>query len=121
LRTALVNACRAWVRGLGTREMLKLRNAVVGELRHMPGLAAQWARRGPERFHPVIGSALRRVVASGTLSIPDVDLAILQLSGLVLSPTLVHGAYGKPPSARRQDQLISEGVSMFLQYYGYRD
>lgn len=121
LRAALISACRAWVSGLGTREMLRMHNAVVGELRHMPSLATEWARRGPERFHPVIGAALGRIASNGRLSIPDIDLAVLQLAGLVLSPTLVYGAYGRPPSPNRQDKLIVAGVDMFLRYYGYQD
>lgn len=121
LRADLIAACRAWVAGIGSPEMLQLRNLVVGELRRFPGLAAEWHKRGPQRFHPVVATALRRLVHDKRLSIPDVELAVLQLSGLVVSPTLVYGAYGQPPSPRRTEQLIMVGVDMFLDYYGYRE
>lgn len=52
------------------------------------------------------------------LDIPDVELAVLQLSGLVLSPNLVYGAYGRTPGKKLADRLIVAGVDMFLGYYG---
>ena len=120
LRSDLIAACRAWVAGIGTPEMVQLRNLVVGELRRFPQLGAEWSERGPQRFHPVIAAALRRLVRAKRLSIPDVELAVLQLSGLVVSPTLVYGGYGRPPSKRRTEQLIVDGVDMFLEHYAYR-
>jgi TetR/AcrR family transcriptional regulator, mexJK operon transcriptional repressor len=118
VRSDLTAACRVWVAGLATRDMLSLRNAVVGEVGRTPRLAAEWSRRGPERFNRVIGSALGRLVKTGQLRIPDIDLAVLQLSGLVLSPALVYGSYGKPPSPKNRERLIVAGVDMFLAYYG---
>lgn len=120
LRSDLIAACRAWVAGIGSPEMLQLRNLVVGEFRRFPQLVAEWSEKGPQRFHPVIASALRRLVRSDRLTVPDVELAVLQLSGLVVSPTLVYGAYGQPPSPRRTDKLIVGGVDMFLDHYAYR-
>lgn len=120
LRSGLIAACRAWVAGIGSPEMLQLRNVVIGELRRFPQLGAEWNEKGPQRFHPVIAAALRRLVRANRLTIPDVDLAVLQLSGLVLSPTLVYGSYGRPPSPRRTEQLIVAGVDMFLDHYAYR-
>jgi TetR/AcrR family transcriptional repressor of mexJK operon len=119
LRTALQALCRSWVAGVGSRQMVRLRNAVLGELRRLPNLASEWSRRGPERFNPILGSAFGRLTQAGRLSIPDIDLAVVQLSGLVLSPSLVYGSYGKPPSPRRRNQLIASSVDMFLAFYGY--
>ncbi|WP_229925146.1 TetR/AcrR family transcriptional regulator [Streptomyces sulfonofaciens] len=121
LRADLITACRVWVTRIGSPELLQLRNAVVGELRQIPALATEWSKKGPERFHPMLAMALRSQVQRGRLSIPDIDLAVLQLSGLVLSPIQVYGAYGNPPTVKRVEQLITSGVDMFLSYYGYQD
>ena len=117
VREDLVRACRAWVGGLSKPDVLALRNLVTGEIRRFPALGAAWLARGPERFHASIAEALARLVERGKLKIPDVDLAALQLSGLVLSPHQVYGAYGKPPGPDLTDSLITGGVDMFLSYY----
>jgi TetR/AcrR family transcriptional repressor of mexJK operon len=120
LRKDLVDACRAWVDGLAAPDMIRLRNLVAGELRRFPELGAAWRERGPGRFHPVIADALRHLVEQRQLSISDVDLAVLQLSGLVISPHLVYGAYGDPVDGVTREQLISCGVDMFIDHYRYR-
>lgn len=120
LREDLVEACRAWVDGLAAPDMIRLRNLVAGELRRFPELGAAWRERGPGRFHPVIADALRHLVEQRQLSISDVDLAVLQLSGLVVSPHLVYGAYGDPVDGATREQLISCGVDMFIDHYRYR-
>ena len=42
---------------------------------------------------------------------------MLQLSGLVVSPNLVYGAYGQPLSKRLTQRLVEAGVDMFLSFY----
>lgn len=116
----MIQACRVLVAGIASPQMIALRNLVAGELRRFPELGAAWQERGPQRFHPVIGAALRLLVERRQLSIDDVDLAVLQLSGLVVSPSLVYGAYGSPPGPELVDRLITAGVDMFLDHYRYR-
>jgi TetR/AcrR family transcriptional regulator, mexJK operon transcriptional repressor len=120
LRECLVSACRAWVAGIAAAEMIDLRNLVVGEARRFPELGEAWRERGPQRFHPVIAEALRRLTEQRRLSIHDIDLAVLQLSGLVVSPNLVYGGYGDPVDAETRDRLITSGVDMFVNQYQYR-
>jgi TetR/AcrR family transcriptional regulator, mexJK operon transcriptional repressor len=120
LRECLVSACRAWVAGIAAAEMIDLRNLVVGEARRFPELGEAWRERGPQRFHPVIAEALRRLTEQRRLSIHDIDLAVLQLSGLVVSPNLVYGGYGDPVDAETRDRLITSGVDMFVNHYQYR-
>ncbi|HEY3607654.1 MAG TPA: TetR/AcrR family transcriptional regulator [Pseudonocardiaceae bacterium] len=120
LHDDMIHACRAWVAGIAAPPMILLRNLVVGELRRFPELGAAWQERGPQRFHPVITAALRRLVERRQLTIDDVDLAVLQLSGLVVSPNLVYGAYGSPLGGELADRLITAGVDMFLDHYRYR-
>ncbi|MFD8810324.1 TetR/AcrR family transcriptional regulator [Streptomyces sp. NPDC059627] len=120
LREDLIEACRVWVAGIAAPDMIRLRNLVAGELRRFPELGEAWQERGPQRFHPVIADALHRLVELERLSISDVDLSVLQLSGLVVSPNLVYGAYGDPVDAETRDRLITSGVDMFVNQYQYR-
>jgi AcrR family transcriptional regulator len=120
VREDLIEACRAWVDGLAAPNMLRLRNLVAGEQRRFPELGEAWSKRGPGRFHPVIGDALRALVAQQRLSIGDIELAVLQLSGLVVGPHLVYGGYGEPVDSAMRERLITSGVDMFVDYYRYR-
>ncbi|MFD8810321.1 TetR/AcrR family transcriptional regulator C-terminal domain-containing protein [Streptomyces sp. NPDC059627] len=120
VREDLVDACRAWVAGIAAPDMIALRNLVAGELRRFPELGEAWQQRGPQRFHPVIAQALRRLVDLGRLSIHDIDLSVLQLSGLVVSPNLVYGAYGNPLDTELRERLIKSGVDMFVNQYQFR-
>jgi len=121
LRDDLIAACRTWVAGLAAPEMLMLRNLVAGEMLRFPELGEAWHAHGPQRFHPVIAEALRRLTEAGQLAIDDVELAVLQLSGLVVSPNLVYGAYGRPLSKRLTERLVEAGVDMFLSFYQHQE
>jgi AcrR family transcriptional regulator len=117
VRTELVRACRAWVAALTTPELMALRNLVAGELRRFPELGETWMESGPNRLHAVFETALTRLSEREVLRITDVQTAVLQLAGLVLSPNLVYGGYGWNPGKRAVDRLIVSGVDMFLRYY----
>ncbi|MEU3342575.1 TetR/AcrR family transcriptional regulator [Streptomyces sp. NPDC006668] len=121
VKADLIQACRAWAAGVCAPETIALRNLVAGEMRRFPELGETWQERGPQRFHRVIAAALDQLNEMRLLSIPDVDLAVLQLSGLVVSPSQVYGAYGSPPDPELTDRLIVSGVDMFLQFYRYGD
>ena len=118
VRVDLVRACRAWVTALTTPDMMALRNLVAGESKRFPELGETWLEHGPNRLHVVFATALNRLCKRGVLDVADVELAVLQLSGLVLSPNLVYGAYGRTPGKKLADRLIVSGVDMFLSYYG---
>jgi AcrR family transcriptional regulator len=120
IREDLIEACRAWVAGLAAPDMIRLRNLVAGEQRRFPELGEAWSKRGPGRFHPVIGDALRELVEQHRLSIDDIELAVLQLSVLVVGPHLIYGGYGEPVDDAMREHLITSGVDMFVGYYRYR-
>lgn len=120
VRADLLRACQAWVAGLTAPDMLALRNLVAGETKRFPKLGEAWMESGPIRLHAVIATALRRLNERKTVNIPDVDLAVLQLSGLVVSPGLLYGSYGHRPNTEMSERLIVAGVDMFLSHYGYR-
>jgi AcrR family transcriptional regulator len=118
VRTDLVAACHAWVKGLATPEVLALRDVLAGERHRFPGLGRVWQERGPARQHAALTHALVRLTERALLRIPDMELAVLQLSGLVLSPHLVYASHGTDMSESLADRLIESGVDMFLAYYG---
>jgi AcrR family transcriptional regulator len=118
LREALTAAAHAWVRGTRTNpDVLALRNVVSRELHRFPELGAAWQQAGPERHHPAVADALRRLVDQGRLDIPDIEVAILQLYSLLLYPHLVFSAYGTTIDDDLTDRLIAGGVDMFLGHY----
>jgi TetR/AcrR family transcriptional repressor of mexJK operon len=117
LRSDLTEFCELWVASLTAPEMISLRNLVSGELRRFPELGEAWLTQGPAKVHAAIAGGLDRLVERGELSIPDVNLAVLQLSGLVLSPHLVYGTYGEAPDTELTGRLIRSGVDMFLNFY----
>jgi TetR/AcrR family transcriptional repressor of mexJK operon len=117
VRAELVKACRVWVTALSTPGLLALRTLVAGESKRFPELGETWLEHGPSRLHAVFAAALTRLCQRGLLDIADVELAVLQLSGLVLSPNLVYGVYGHGPNKKLADRLIVSGVDMFLSYY----
>ncbi len=118
VRGELLKACRAWVAALTLPDMMALRTLVVAESKRFPELGETWLESGPTRLHAVFATAMTRLGQRGVLDIPDVELAVLQLSGLVLSPNLVYGAYGQSPGKKLADRLVVAGVDMFLAYYG---
>ncbi|WP_327586198.1 TetR/AcrR family transcriptional regulator C-terminal domain-containing protein [Nonomuraea sp. NBC_00507] len=120
VREDLVDACKAWATGLAAPETIALRNLVAGELRRFPELGEAWKQHGPERIHPVIAKTLRQLVELGRLSIKDIDLAVLQLAGLAVSPAVVYSAFGSPLDSELRERLIESGVDMFLNQYQYR-
>jgi AcrR family transcriptional regulator len=118
VRTELVKACRTWVTALTTPDMMALRQLVAAESRRFPELGETWFEHGPDHLHSVFAAALTRLTERGVLDVEDVEVAVLQLSGLVLSPNLVYGAYGRAPAKKLADRLIVAGVDMFLGHYG---
>jgi TetR/AcrR family transcriptional repressor of mexJK operon len=121
LRKALTDVARAWVRGTRTNpEVLALRNVVSRELHRFPELGAVWQQAGPERHHPAVAEALRRLADQGRLDIPDIEVAILQLYSLLLFPHLVFSTYGTSIDDSLTERLITGGVDMFLGHYTQR-
>ncbi|MFJ3200196.1 TetR/AcrR family transcriptional regulator [Streptomyces sp. NPDC086989] len=121
VRTDLLEACRTWVAGLTTPEVLALRNVIAGERHRFPELGATWQEEGPGRQHAALATALGRLDDRGLLRIPDMELAVLQLSGLVLSPHLVYGVYGTALDEDLAERLIQGGVDMFLHQYAVNE
>lgn len=117
IRDSLLETARMWVQGMTQPDVLKLRTLVTSELRRFPDLGRAWQANGPDRFRPVIATALERRIDQGVLRIPDVDLAITQFYSLVLYPHFVHTTYGEHIPDDTAEQLITGGIDMFLTYY----
>jgi AcrR family transcriptional regulator len=121
LRTALVDAARAWVHSVRANdEVAALRNLVAAELHRFPELGEAWRRRGAESHHPAVADALRALTERGRLRIPDLQVAIMQFYGLLVFPHMVFGSYGTQIDNDLTDRLIASGVDMFLGHYGTR-
>jgi AcrR family transcriptional regulator len=121
LRTALLDAARAWVHAVRANdEVTALRNLVAAELHRFPELGEAWRRRGAESHHPAVAGALRTLTEQGRLAIPDLQVAITQFYGLLVFPHMVFGSYGTRIDDELTDRLITSGVDMFLGHYGTR-
>ncbi|MFD9905745.1 TetR/AcrR family transcriptional regulator [Streptomyces sp. NPDC059063] len=118
VRADLVAICEAWVAGHATPQVLALHNAVMGSMSQLPELGRTWHEQGPERFHEVVRAALTELVERGELAVDDVQLAAIQLSGLVLMPHIAYGSSGTVLDADLTRRLIDGGVDMFLARYG---
>lgn len=119
LRTAFIDAARAWVRAVrGNDEVTALRNLVAAEQHRFPELRDAWKGHRPAGHHPAVAGALRTLVEQGRLVIPDLEAAIIQLYALLVFPHMVFGVYGTHIDDDLTDRLITSGVDMFLSHYG---
>ncbi|MDN3027122.1 TetR/AcrR family transcriptional regulator [Streptomyces sp. S.PB5] len=122
LRQALTEAAQAWVKGVRDNpDVLAMRNLVTRELPRFPELGKAWQHQAPGGHHPALAAALRQLEAKGRLTIPDLEVAIIQLYSLMLYPHLVFSAYGTELDANLSDRLIAHGVEMFLSHYAPSD
>ncbi|MET7714482.1 TetR/AcrR family transcriptional regulator [Streptomyces sp. NPDC005407] len=118
LRSALIDAARAWVAAVRTnQEVTALRNLVAAEVHRFPELGRAWQGRGPEGHHPAVAGALRTLADQGRLVIPDLEAAIIQLYALLVFPHMVFSGYGTHIDDDLTDRLITSGVDMFLSHY----
>ena len=119
LRTALIDAARAWVQAVRTnRDVIALRNLVAAEQHRFPELGKAWKSHGPEGHHPAVAGALRTLSDRGRLVIPHLETAIIQLYALLVFPHVVFSTYGTHIDDDLTDRLITSGVDMFLSHYG---
>lgn len=118
LRMALIEAAHAWVASVRENpDVLAIRNLVARELHRFPDLGRAWQHQPPGHHHPAVAGALEQLVAKGRLTIPDLEVAIIQLYSLLLYPHLVFSTYGTELDADLTDRLIAQGVEMFLDHY----
>ncbi|HEX4833006.1 MAG TPA: TetR/AcrR family transcriptional regulator [Trebonia sp.] len=120
LRESLIWTAEAWVHGMTEPDVVALRTLVVSEVRRFPELGAAWQQAGPGRAQPALVATFQRLIGTGRLTMPDIELACIQLYALVLYPHLVHSAYGQRLSPSMTRGLITCGVDMFLAHYGYQ-
>ncbi len=120
LRGSLEELCRAWVEGLRSPRLMNLRILVAGQVQRVPELGRVWIEVGPVRLHDHIAAALTEMTQRFALEIPDVELAVLQLAGLVVSPHIMYGPFGGGPDEALTERLITKGVEMFLHEYSQK-
>lgn len=117
LREILVATARGWVAGMAKPQVLALRTLVASESQRFPEFGSAWKAGGPGPASALLADEFAKRIATGELKIPDIDLALIQLYGLVLYPHFTHIAYGERISRKRAHELIDSGVDMFLTYY----
>lgn len=121
IREILVQTARGWVAGMAQPQVLSLRNLVASEAQRFPELGRAWKANGPGPTSAILAEEFRKRIDNGELDIPDIDLALVQLYGLVLYPHFAHIAYGERINKKRSHELINGGVDVFLTYYAARD
>ncbi len=117
----LTAVARGWVAGITRPEVTDLRLLVIGTSRRFPDLARKWLERSPQRFAPVIASALRDLSRRGDLDVPDPDLAVIQFYALTVYPHIIRSMFGISLDQRATEDLLTSGVDMFLSYYTVRE
>ncbi|WP_411109350.1 TetR/AcrR family transcriptional regulator [Streptomyces sp. c-19] len=118
LKAALTEAGRAWGRAVrADAEGRALRTLVATELHRFPELGRAWHAHGPAGHHPAVADALRTLADRGTLDIPDLEVAVLQLYSLLVFPQMVFEQYGTELGEELSERLVVDGAEMFLRRY----
>jgi AcrR family transcriptional regulator len=120
LRASLTETAREWVAAMTAPDVVELRRLVNAEVRQFPELGEAWQRHGPGDSYDAMAAAFHALIVHRRLVMPDVDVAIIQFQALVLYPHLVYSAYGRSLSSQVTEELITQGVEMFLAHYQYR-
>ncbi|WP_433337747.1 TetR/AcrR family transcriptional regulator [Spirillospora sp. CA-294931] len=118
VREALTRTARVQVAAATDPSRLALRNLVTSELRRFPELARSYQRRGPARSGADLAELLKDLCGRGLLTIPDLDVAVIQFFALTVYPHLIVGSIGAELPRPLADRLITDGVETFLSRYG---
>ncbi|MGN9844338.1 TetR/AcrR family transcriptional regulator [Nonomuraea sp. H19] len=116
-REALIRTARSLVAAATDPSRLALRNLVTGELRRFPELGKAYQQRGPARSVAALGELFGDLCERGQLAIADIEVAVIQFFGLTIYPHLIVGSFGAALREDLADQLITDGVDMFLSRY----
>ncbi|WP_157555262.1 TetR/AcrR family transcriptional regulator [Nocardia crassostreae] len=116
-RTALMRTARTLIATATDPGRLALRNLVTGELHRFPALGPAYLRRGPAESGAALGELLDDLRRRGQLTIPDMEVAILQFFSLTIYPHLIVGSLGSALPPELADRLLTEGVDTFLSRY----
>lgn len=118
VREALLRAARALVTAATDPTRLALRNLVTAELRRFPDLGRAYHAQGPAQSAVAMGELLADLCARGHLTVPDLEVAVVQFFGLTIYPHLITGSIGSDLPPDLADRLVTEGVDTFLSRYG---
>lgn len=116
-REILTRTARVLVAVATDPSRLALRNLVTGELRRFPELGRAYQQRGPGRSAAALGEVLGELCERGQLAIPDLEVAVIQFFSLTIYPHLIVSSFGATLRQDLGDQLITDGVDMFLSRY----
>lgn len=120
IRETLVAFCTALGRKITSPKVMRAQRTVIGICDRMPELGARFYERGPKNGHDRLATYLARLVETGKLAIPDIDLAAYQLTDLALAGIYRQCLFGYRTATPTNDELTkvsAAAVEMFLRSY----
>lgn len=89
------------------------------EARNLPELGRAFFAAGPEKTRGQLASFLKAASAKGLLTIPDIELAVIQFTSLVQGDLHMRHKLMMPyPSKKEQEAFIEGSIRLFLAAYG---
>jgi TetR/AcrR family transcriptional regulator, mexJK operon transcriptional repressor len=122
VRAALHDLAHAFLDGLLTPDVIRMRRLVIAEADRFPDIARTWFDRGFERALPIVGEALSGLASRGLLhNLGDPVLAAYQFAGLVMYQPMNYvmfaGTDAVPP-ADSLNRIAESAIDVFLAMYG---
>lgn len=117
LERMLTGICHAWIADVRSSSFLAIREVALSYLRRIPELGDVWLEIGPRRIHGSVAAHLKPWIDRGVLQIDDMEVALLQLAGLIVSAHVMYAPFGGGPSDEQTTQLVERGVRIFLDTY----
>ncbi|WP_158595444.1 TetR/AcrR family transcriptional regulator [Galactobacter caseinivorans] len=117
LRVAFESMTYQWIEALAQPGYLSLRTMVYSEALRSPEIAQLWAERGPSTANRLAERLLKGLVKAGLLKIDDMELAVIEISTVMLGPDLLRAQLGRPPTPELTQRLVKHAVEMYLTAY----
>jgi AcrR family transcriptional regulator len=96
-----------------------LHRLITAQATRFPEIGHAFYEAGPKKVHAEVGGFLETANAAGLLSVPDVDLAVVQFLSLVRGDLPLNWALSlDPPSREKVDAQIEGGIRVFMSAYG---
>lgn len=122
VRAALHDLAHAFLNGLLTPDVIRMRRLVIAEADRFPDIARTWFDRGFERALPIVGEALSGLASRGMLhNLGDPVLAAYQFAGLVMYQPMNYVMFAGTdavPSADSLNRIAESAIDVFLAMYG---
>lgn len=104
-------------------EVISAHRTVVGIAERRPDIGARFYDGGAQKGHAALCATLRSEIATGTLDIPDPELAayqFIELAAAGLWRQRLFGKAAKPPAPETTDAAADAAVAVFLAAYAVK-